>query len=204
MIGPFDAVVLAGGRGSRLGGLRKPELVLGGRRLLDIALAAVRDAEQVVVVGDVAVPRGVRLTREDPPFGGPVAGVEAGFAVLGRHAPWTLLLAADLPDAEAAVARLLAARPADDHDGACLLGPDGRRQWLLGVYRTPALAARLAERGDPPLTAMYRLLEPLHLLGVGPGGATVEDVDTPADAARWGARTTPAARRDDAKESACD
>lgn len=187
----FDAIILAGGRSSRMGVVSKPDLVVAGRRLLDVALAAAREARRRVVVGDVEVPDGVLLTREDPPFGGPVAGVEAGFAALADHAEWTVLLASDLPDAEAAVARLLAVRPAADEDGACLVDPDGRLQWLLGYYRSEALAARLADRGDPPLTAMYRLLGPLRLRPVDPGPASVDDLDTPADAARWSADGVP-------------
>lgn len=185
--GAFDAVVVAGGRGSRMGGLRKPELTLGGRRLVDVALAAVAGAGRRVVVGDVEVPAGVLRTREDPPYGGPVAAVDAGMALLGAdHAPWTVLLAGDLPDAEAAVACLVDATAGPDDDGLCLLDGDGRLQWLLGVYRTPALLARLADRGDPPLSAMHRLLSPLRLRGVDPSDARVDDVDTPEDAARWG------------------
>jgi len=187
----YDAIIVAGGRGSRLGGVRKPELRVRGRRLLDLALAAVSGARARVVVGDVEVPGGVLLTREDPPYGGPVAGVEAGFAALESHAPRTLLLAADLPDVEAAVAELLAAAfspEADAADGVCLCDADGRLQWLLGVYRTDALAARLAARASEGFTAMYRLLEPLTLVGVAPSAASVADVDTPQDAARWGAK----------------
>jgi molybdopterin-guanine dinucleotide biosynthesis protein A len=185
VISGYDAVVLAGGRGSRLGAPSKPELALAGRRLLDIALSAAAGARQIIVVGDVDVPPGVLRTREEPPFGGPVAGLEAGLALLEEPAEWTLLLACDLPDAEAAVASLLAATPAADHDGVCLLDGDGRFQWLLGCYRTTALWARLADRGDPPLTALYRLLGPLNLLGVDPGTASVDDLDTPADVLRW-------------------
>lgn len=182
----FDAIILAGGRGSRLGGVRKPDLQVGGRRLLDMALAAVRGARRVVVVGDVSVPEGVLLTREDPPYGGPVAAVEAGFAMLTEPAPWTMLLASDLPDVEAAAATLLAHRARPDDDGVCLLDADGRLQWLLGRYRSHVLARRLAERNG--VTAMYRLLEPMRLTGVDPAGADVSDLDTPQDAARW-ART---------------
>ena len=185
MIDGYDAVILAGGRGARLGVPSKPDLRLGGRRLLDIALAAASGADRIVVVGDVDVPSGVLRTREEPAFGGPVAGLEAGLAILEHPADWTLLLACDLPDAGHAVARLLAAAPGTEHDGACLLDADGRFQWLLGCYRTSALLARLADRGEPPLTALYRLLGPLHLLGVDPGTASVDDLDTPADAARW-------------------
>ncbi len=187
MIPYYDAIVLAGGRGSRLGAGRKPELVVAGRRLVDIALAAVGSATRRVVVGDVAVPPGVPLTREDPPYGGPVEAVAAGLAHLDGHAPWTVLLAGDLPGAEAAVARLLDCDPRPDEDGICLLDDDGRLQWLLGCYRTAALQARLADRGDPPLTAMHRLLAPLRLRGLDRLDAVVDDIDTAEDAARWGA-----------------
>ena len=185
MIGAFDAIVLAGGRGSRLGAPSKPEYVLGGRRLVDVALSAVAAARRIVLVGPGPAPEGVLLTREDPPFGGPVAGVAAGFAALDDHAAWTVLLACDLPEAEVGVGRLLAAEPGPDDDGVCLKDADGRLQWLLGCYRTEALARRLSERGDPPLTAMYRLLEPLHLLGISADRTITDDIDTPADAARW-------------------
>lgn len=185
MITGYDAVVLAGGRGARLGAPSKPDVKVAGRRLLDIALAAAGAANRIVVVGDVEVPDGVLRTREKPVFGGPVAGLEAGLACLPDPAEWVLLLACDLPDAERAVAQLLAATPGPEHDGACLLDADGRNQWLLGCYRSAALASRLSDRGDPPLTALYRLLGPLSLLGVDPGPAIVDDLDTPADAQRW-------------------
>lgn len=190
MIADVDAIVLAGGRGSRLGAPSKPDVVVGGRRLLDTALAAVRPARRVVVVGDVSVPDGVLLTREDPPFGGPVEGVGAGFVALPDHARWTVLLASDLPDAVAAVAELLASDPGDA-DGVCLVDADDRPQWLLGCYRTAALARRLADRGEPPLTAMHRLLAPLRLALVRPRHARVDDIDTPADAAAWERGGTP-------------
>ncbi len=186
MIAGFDAIVLAGGRGRRFGGPAKPEYAVAGRRLLDIALAACAGARRVVVVGDVPVPDGVLLTREEPPFGGPVAGVAAGFEALESHAEWTLLLASDLPDAEAAVRVLLAAEPEPRHDGACLVDAAGRRQWLLGCYRTASLAARIADRGDS--AALHQLLEPLPLLEVDRGASSVLDLDTPADAAAWAAR----------------
>lgn len=187
----FDAVVLAGGRGSRLGGVRKPELAVAGRRLVDRALAAVTGARRVIVVGDAEVPQGVPHTREDPPYGGPVEALAAGMAYLGslaspRCAPWVLVLASDLPEVEAAVTRLLAHPPQDEDDGVCLTGEDGRLQWLLGYYRTDALKARLADRGDPPLTAMHRLVSPLRLRGLAAEPRLTADVDTPEDALRWG------------------
>jgi molybdopterin-guanine dinucleotide biosynthesis protein A len=201
----FDAVVLAGGRGSRLGGVRKPELAVDGRRLVDRALAAVSGARRVIVVGDAEVPEGVPHTREDPPYGGPVEALAAGLAFLAGGAPgtvpgvsasaavvrWTLVLASDLPEVEAAVVRLLAEDPRDEDDGVCLTGEDGRLQWLLGYYRTEALLARLADRGDPPLTAMHRLLAPLRLRGIAVEPGLTADIDTPDDASHWGVDLPP-------------
>ncbi|QRO86772.1 NTP transferase domain-containing protein [Kytococcus sedentarius] len=108
-----DAVVLAGGAGRRLGGVSKGEVELAGQRLVDHVLAATGAARQVVVVGDVPVRAGVLLTREDPPGGGPAAGVVTGLERLaaqpGPPADWVLLLACDLPGAGEVVPELLAA-----------------------------------------------------------------------------------------------
>ncbi len=123
MIGEFDAIVLAGGRGSRLGAPSKPAFVVGGRRLVDVALSAVGSARRIVLVGPGPAPEGVLLAQEDPPFGGPVEAVSAGFAALPDHADWTVLLACDLPGAEAGVTRLLSADPEPTDDGVCLRGP---------------------------------------------------------------------------------
>lgn len=46
-----DAIVLAGGRASRMGGVDKPAIVVGGRSMLDAALSAVSDCTRIVVVG---------------------------------------------------------------------------------------------------------------------------------------------------------
>ncbi|GAB3162627.1 hypothetical protein GCM10027059_15680 [Myceligenerans halotolerans] len=93
---PYDAIVLAGGRASRLGGATKPGLLSGGVPLLHLALDAAQGARRIAVVGPddlagviaahPAAPRTV-LTREDPPFGGPVAGIAAAFDALVPPAP---------------------------------------------------------------------------------------------------------------------
>lgn len=99
----LDAVILAGGRGSRLGGVSKGDLEVGGRRLIDVALGAAHDAGAIrtLVVGALAVQTPAELIREEPPFGGPAAGLAA--ALPSVSAPWLLLLACDLPRAPALV-----------------------------------------------------------------------------------------------------
>jgi molybdopterin-guanine dinucleotide biosynthesis protein A len=92
----YDAIVLAGGRGSRLGHVDKPGLTVGDATLLDRVLAAVSDAERTIVVGPRrATSRPVIWCRESPAGGGPVAAVAAGCA--HASAETVLLVACDLP-----------------------------------------------------------------------------------------------------------
>ncbi|SEK73878.1 Molybdopterin-guanine dinucleotide biosynthesis protein A [Streptacidiphilus jiangxiensis] len=146
----FDAVVLAGGAASRLGGEDKPALLVAGTSLLDRVLAACDDAEVTVVVGpERATRRAVRWVREEPPGGGPVAGLAAGMGEVAAEV--TLLLAADLPFLDSAtVRRLLEALAADPElDAAVLVDAGGRDQLLTAAYRTAPLRAALAAVPQP-------------------------------------------------------
>ncbi len=186
----FDAVILAGGRGSRLGGVSKADLVVGGVRLLDRVLDATQGASAKVVVGRVEVPDGVRLTLEDPPGTGPCAGIVAGLDAIEAPADWTLVLACDLPDATPAVATLLDAVAAEtdpDVEGFTVAGREGEAQWLLGLYNSRAIRQAAVDYGDPRNRSVRRMLAPLRLKIVGPGGTHAEDIDTWADHARWNA-----------------
>lgn len=183
----FDAIVVAGGQGSRMGHVSKADLEVGGRRLLDIALDAACGAATTVVVGDVVVPDGVVLTREDPPGTGPAAGLLAGLDAVGSPAPWTLVLACDLPDAPAGVARLREAVTSapEDADGLCLRDAGGELQHLAALYRTPALRRAFTDWGDPANRSVRGVMASLALLPVDPGDASVEDLDTPEQLERW-------------------
>jgi len=186
----FDAMILAGGRGMRLGGRDKAALTVAGQPLLGRALDAVTGAGRVVVVGPVAVPDGVAQVFEDPPDGGPVAGIAAGLNSLrtGREpAPWTCVLAVDQPDAARALAPLLAARSGagDDVHAVCHRDASGHPQWLLAVYRTQNLLAALAPFGTGHGTPMRALVAELSFRYVQEGVEHVGDVDTWADHARW-------------------
>ncbi|MEU8420075.1 NTP transferase domain-containing protein [Micromonospora sp. NPDC048835] len=185
----YAAVVLAGGAARRMGGVDKPALPVGGRAMRDRVFAAVADATPRVLVGPAdAVPPGVRVVREDPPGGGPVAAAAAGLALLDPDTSLVALLAADLPLlTRAAIGDLLnhldletsdtepardglapapSARggPASERrpDGACFVDGDGRRQSLCGVWRVAALRAAVhrltAERGGSLSGAPVRAL----------------------------------------------
>lgn len=175
------AIVLAGGRASRLGGVAKPQLEVGGASLLDHALAAVSDMAPIVVVGhEVPTTVDVRWTRETPDFGGPVAAIAAGLRLVDEGADAAhevYVLAADVPRAIRAVA-LLRGQPRPQADGLCLGDVDARPQWLLGRYRTASLRAAVERLGDRVRDASVReLLSPLHLTVLA-AGDMVDDVDT--------------------------
>ncbi len=183
----YDAIIVAGGRGTRLGGVSKPDLSVGGMPLLDRTLAAVSGARETVIVGG---PRreGVLWAVESPAGSGPAAAVAAGVAALGSGAAWTVVLAVDTPRASDAVVALLAMLPPDagageDVDGAWLVDDTGYEQPLLAVYRTEALAARCA---DPQAgRSMRSLVAGLRMLQVTDADGVSRDLDTWEDAQFW-------------------
>lgn len=176
----FCAVVLAGGRAARLGGVDKAGIELRGRTLLEHALETVIDAAEVVVVGEqVPTERPVTFVLEDPRYGGPVAGLLTGRDALLRRPRWLVVVAVDMPQlGPHTLARLGAA--ARGRDGAVLVGPDGRRQaalWL-SVERLDAVRPDREQQHDLALRA---LLAPLDLAEVPAEGSEHRDVDTWAD-----------------------
>ena len=108
----YAAIVLTGGRSSRLGGTPKATLATSGRPLVEVVLDAVRDARMRVVVGDGPVHPGVLVTQEEPRYAGPAAAVAAGLRALRDAAvtsPWTVVLACDLPGVRDGIPLLVAA-----------------------------------------------------------------------------------------------
>jgi len=182
----FDAIVLAGGRARRLGGASKPDVEVGGIALLDHALAAVAGARSVVVVGPPQVARSaVATVLEDPPDGGPVAGVAAGLDALPADGPDLLVvLACDVPGAGRVLAALLAAAESTAADGARMVGADGRPQHLVAVYRRASLRTALDGLDAVHGAAMHRLVGGLRLVDVADDEDATADADTWADVAR--------------------
>jgi molybdopterin molybdotransferase len=186
---PLRAIVLAGGASTRLGA-DKPEQRVGGRRLLDIALAAVADADTVVVVGPPRdVPAGVTVVCEDPPGRGPVAALAAGLAALPDGPADIVVLPADLPRITPVAVTALASARGDAP--VAVAGDDhGHRQYLTAVWDSAALATALT-------ASPSRMRELLPGAAVTCQMADVDDVDTPEQlaAARARADRTPDAVR---------
>ena len=179
-----DAIILAGGRASRMGGVDKPAIEIGGRTMLDTALRAAAECANVVVVGphrDGLDPK-VRQVQEQPRGSGPVAAIGAGLTTLRGAAPVVVILAADMPFLRPdTVAALVDELDDPGVDAACAIDESGKPQYLVGVWRTDTLSARLAELGSLENLPMKALLPAALTLVPLPH---VGDCDTPDDVAR--------------------
>jgi molybdopterin-guanine dinucleotide biosynthesis protein A len=191
----YAAIVLAGGAGSRLGGVAKPAVTVGGVPMIDRVLAAVRAAGRAVVVGPSALasPTHTRTVQESPPGGGPVAAVGAAFdALRGELADVVAIVAADLPLLTAdAIRQLVETVEHGRVDGATYIDAEGHRQWLCGAWRTAVVAERLAvigelRGGDLAGAALRDLFGPLAVAEVGNDGEPPPwfDCDTDDDIRR--------------------
>lgn len=195
----FDAVILAGGRSTRLGGRPKASLRLAGATLLEITVRAVAGARLVTVVGpEPAAGAGhpapgappLRFVREDPPFSGPAAALAAALAQPepGRStAPWLMVLACDMPRSGQLVPALLAA--AAEAGTSVMASDEGRDQPLAALYLRSDLegaVAAAAQAGGVENLSMKALLARVSVRPVPVPPGTTLDVDTWADARALG------------------
>jgi molybdopterin-guanine dinucleotide biosynthesis protein A len=169
--------VLTGGSAVRFQGADKASIEIAGVTLLEHVLGALAEVPEVVVVGDqVITSRPVGFVREDPPHGGPAAGLLAGLAGFPRPPRLVVVLAVDMPlVTTATVARLLLS--AED-DGALLVDDDGRRQYLCAIYRGEALAEAAPPVEQQHGLSMRTLVSSLRLAEVPALAWEARDVDT--------------------------
>jgi len=197
----LDAIILAGGRASRLDGADKPGLVVGAQSLAAaVAGAAVEaGARRVVLVGphrpglaSIAPPGGLVFTREDPPGAGPVPALRAGLSQ--ARASRVAVLAADLPFLRARHLRSVLDAATEAGRGAVLTDDTGRAQWLTGCWPLTDLRAALAVYPGASLGGLLGPLRPVLVRCPPAGGEPPPwlDCDTPAELAA--ARAWPGIR----------
>lgn len=202
-LGPIDVVVLAGGTGRRLDGASKPDVVARGARLLDHVLAGLEQLRGqglllghvcVVAPEEVALPDHILRALEDPPLGGPVAGIAAGLARLGQCEPAAGpagVLTCDAPSSWRALPVLAEALRDGERelDGACARVGD-HTQYLLGLYHRRALTAAVAPGGTPLRdVAVRRALGALRVTTLSVPQGVVRDLDTWAEVRAWDSGT---------------
>lgn len=186
----LDVIVLAGGRGSRMGGRDKASVSVDGERLIDVLLdelATQSGLMQVVVVSSrgLEVRPGVRVVAEEPPFSGPVAAITAGVRELAEGDPsaMTAILAVDAPDSPELLDVLVDSLT--DGVDAAVVTSNGRRQPLCAVWDTDSLHRRIDSLDSVVNRAAKLLYEESKIMEVAGDGAE-RDYDTLAELAEYG------------------
>ncbi len=197
----FDAIVVAGGRGSRLGGSDpgdKAVVELAGRPLVEHVLAALAGAERVVcVAGNLpsSLPGDPLRCVEQPVGAGPLAAVAAGMQHIS--APIVALVAADTPFIGESLNALQVALASGAADAAVLTDGDGRRHYLAAMWRTDSLQAALDGLGDAAGRSMRSLYDipQLSVVGLIDINDAAFDIDTHQDLAVAERRIAGSTRR---------
>lgn len=185
----LTALILAGGKATRLGGVDKRELVVDGRTIFarQVAVLAPRVAE--IVVSSPRPVDGYRAVVDAVRDAGPLAGVAAGLAA--ARTPWLLVVAGDMPHLAPAVIELMQAR-ADAGCDAVGIRIGGLPEPLCTLLRVevwrPIVTARIAARrlkASALLTdeggVRVRWIEEAELRVIDPELRTLHNVNTPED-----------------------
>lgn len=186
------AAILAGGAGRRLGGLIKPLISIGGRRIIDRQLTALRPVVDTIAL--VTTPHadlagldelGLPIWEDERPSLGPLGGILT--ALVNSQAASTLIVAGDMPFLTATFLRHLIEMARGSADAVIPRTAAGY-QPLCGVYRRRCIAA-IRRRLDVGALTVTQLLSDLRVREIGetelarldPGGTLFFNVNTPAD-----------------------
>ena len=150
MIAPaaVTGVILAGGRGRRMGGAIKAMLPIEGRTILERLVGALEPvcAEVIVSVRSLdQIDTPLRRVVDDIADAGPLAGIAAALAASAR--PWLIAVGGDMPDVRTDVLELLLAHAGPGVDAVAPLVA-GLPEPLCAIYGARCLDAarrRLAE-----------------------------------------------------------
>jgi len=144
-----SALILAGGKATRLGGVAKHELVPDdgdGRTIFERQVAVLASRVEEILVATAADIPGYRCVRDVLPDVGPLAGIAAGMQAM--LTPWLLIVAGDMPYLSGAVVDLIigAATELDQAVGIRLGGLPQPLLCMLGRRAYPAVERRLQTR----------------------------------------------------------
>lgn len=102
------ALILAGGKATRLGGIDKRTLVVDGRTIFERQVEALRPCVTEIIVSSPRPVPGYRTVVDPVPDVGPLAGIAAGLAA--ATTPWLFAIAGDMPHVHRAFIELVLSR----------------------------------------------------------------------------------------------
>lgn len=191
-------IVVAGGTGQRLGGVKKALLEVGGRPLIERVLEATRPLGNEVVVVDndasLAHLQVVRIVPDLEPGGGALAGLYSGMLAAGN--PLSLAVGCDMPFLSSGLLRRLV-ELAPEHDVVIPVA-EGQLHTLHAVYRRETCLGPIAQalaRNTRRMTSFLgevrvREVEEAELRDIDPDLRSLFNVNTPEDLARARAMVT--------------
>jgi molybdopterin-guanine dinucleotide biosynthesis protein A len=180
------AAIVAGGRATRLGGVPKGTLLVGGRRIVDRQLEVLRAVfPRVFLVASDPVPwsdLGLAVIPDRVPGAGPLAGIDAALSALTEEESAVVCVAGDMPFLTVPALEMLR----DHAPAAPLVAAAG--QPLFARYAracAPALQRALAEGRLQARAFLEELpatrLDDRALRALDPQLAFLTNVNTPAD-----------------------
>lgn len=172
----MGVIILAGGRSTRMGA-DKAQVKVDGVRLVDQILAGLDDETPYVVVSPFDL--GIPTVSEEPPFGGPVAGIAAGAAALDTD--FKAVLSVDAPASPGLLGKLKAALESSSSDVAVVQAADGFLQPLCAVWTAAGLDAALGTLGDVRDAPAKRLIGAARSRVEVAGDGREKDYDTAAE-----------------------
>lgn len=141
------ALILAGGKATRLGGVDKRAIVIDGRTIFERQVEALRPCVAEIIVSSPRAADGYRTVVDAVADLGPLSGIAAGLAAAAT--PWLFVLAGDMPYVHRAFLELVLSHGDADAD-AVGIRIGGRPEPLCTVLRVavwrPIVTARIAQR----------------------------------------------------------
>jgi molybdopterin-guanine dinucleotide biosynthesis protein A len=133
----WSALIVTGGTSNRFGS-DKSEAIFNKKALIDFLISSIPASIAVVIVGPDRdeFPSTIQVIKEDPPGGGPVAGIATGLPLIKTE--YVAVLATDMPYSAAVVPILLQAL-SNDVEAVLAIDGEGFRQPFSGLYRVSSL-----------------------------------------------------------------
>jgi molybdenum cofactor guanylyltransferase len=139
----ITALILAGGKGTRMGGIAKHEIVIEGEPIWKRQLAVLVPRVDEVIFSGAKI-SGFRTVLDTQAGQGPLSGIAAGLAAIA--AGWLIVVAGDMPYITGALIDSLVAARHDNVD-AVAIDVDGRLEPLCCILHArarPEVDRRLA------------------------------------------------------------
>lgn len=164
-----SALILAGGRGKRLGFQEKALIDINGKPLISLAIESLEKVVDEIIISVRDREQGELLKRIFPGFQfaydkyenkGPLAGILSGLSMCRND--YCIITACDMPFINADVVNLLFSK-CKDHDAAIPRRSDGFLEPLHAVYKTSTMINETKKALENSETTILAPISRLHV-----------------------------------------